>query len=119
MYWQGPGQVGSGFLTRFNSQIVGLAGYSSADGYQQVIVATSDGTVTEVYRQGPNPASQGTLSHFDSQILAIAGYSSGDGYQHVIVATADGNLTELYWLTGAVGRGTLTHLAVPVIDLAG
>jgi hypothetical protein len=119
MYWQGSGQVGSGLLTRFNSQIVGLAGYSSADGYQQVIVATDDGTVTEVYWQGPNPPSQGALSHFDSQILAIAGYSSGDGYQHVIVATNDGNLTEVYWLTGAVGRGTLTHLASPVVDLAG
>jgi hypothetical protein len=119
MYWQGPGQVGSGFLSRFNSQIVGLAGYSSADGYQQVIVATDDGTVTEVYWRGPNPPSQGTLSHFDSQILAMAGYASGDGYQHVIVATDDGNLTELYWLTGAVGRGTLTHLVSPVVDLAG
>ena len=119
MYWQGSGQVGSGFPTRFNSQIVGLAGYSSADGYQQVIVATDDGTVTEVYWQGPNPPSQGALSHFDSSILAIAGYSSGDGYQHVIVATDDGNLTEVYWLTGAVGRGTLTHLASPVVDLAG
>ena len=62
MYWQGSGQVGSGFLTRFNSQIVGLAGYSSADGYQQVIVATDDGTVTEgVFWQGPNPPSQGAL----------------------------------------------------------
>ena len=51
--------------------------------------------------------------------MVIAGYSSGDGYQHVIVATDDGNLTEVYWLTGAVGRGTLTHLASPVVDLAG
>ena len=119
MYWQGSGQVGSGFLTRFNSQIVGLAGYTSADGYQQVIVATDDGTVTEVYWQGPNPPSQGALSHFDSQILALAGYSSGNGYQHVIVATDDGNLTEVYWLTGAAGRGTLTHLASPVVNLAG
>jgi hypothetical protein len=119
MYWQGAGQVGSGFLTRFNSRVVGLAGYTSADGFQQVIVATDDGTLTEVYWQGSGSPSQGALSHFDSRVLAIAGYSSADGYQHVIVATEDGNLTEVYWLTGDVGRGLLSHLNSPVVDLAG
>ena len=114
-----PAQVASGFLTRFSHGIVGLAGYTSADGFQQVIVATDDGTVTEVYWQGPNAPQQGALSHFDSRILAITGYSSGDGYQHVIVATDDGNLTEVYWLTGDPARGTLIHLDNAVVDLAG
>jgi hypothetical protein len=119
MYWQGAGQVGQGGLAQFASPIVGLAGYSSTDGYQQVIVATADGVVTEMYWQGAGQPHQGALSRFSTPILAIAGYSAGDGYQHVIVATADGDLTELWWLTGEVGRGRLTHLDSPVVDLAG
>jgi hypothetical protein len=120
MWWQGPGQASSGYLAHFDHhEIVGLAGYFGPDGYQHVIAATDDGTVYERYWQGRDVGGENTLTKFGSPIRAIAGYPSGDGFQHVIVATADGNITELYWQTGAVGRGTLTHLVGTVVDLAG
>lgn len=120
MWWQGPGQVSSGYLGNFDHQgIAGLAGYFGPDGYHHVIAATDDGTVYERYWQASDVGGADTLTKFSSPIRAIAGYPSADGFQHVIVATADGNITEVWWQTGAPGRGSLGHMVGTVVDLAG
>jgi hypothetical protein len=117
-------QPGQDVLRQLNSDIVGVAGYSSSlDGFQHVIVATKDRNVTEIYfKGGGQPIGQDVLRQLNSDIVGVAGYSSSlDGFQHVIVATKDRNVTEIYFKGGGqpIGQGVLTQLTSDIVGVAG
>jgi hypothetical protein len=86
-------------LTGFPAgSIVGVAGYYAAgDQFQHVIVATTDGAVTEVFWQPGGPGvRQAPLTGFPAgSIVGVAGYyASSTGYQHVVTATNTGDLCQ-------------------------
>ena len=112
--------VGQGMLAPSSSTPKAVAAYTTAEGYQHAIAATSDGNVTEFYWFGDAPAAQNLLAHFDHGIVGLAGYATADGYQHVIVPTDDGTVTELYWQGGgAVGQDMLAHFTSQIAAIAG
>ena len=106
-------EVGHVELGDFTSSIVGVAGYYPlgrymypTGGYHQVIVATEDDKVTELYWRPGETVNQEELYDFSklsvpSKIAGISAYySENDGYHHQDVATRDGKLCELYWRPG-------------------
>jgi hypothetical protein len=96
---KGPFQddLGTGF-----SNIVGVAGYyADSDKFHHAIVATKDGTVTEIFWKFKAghviDKHQGPLASIPN-IVDVAGYyADDDKYQHVIVGINNVTLTEIYW----------------------
>jgi hypothetical protein len=108
-------------IAHFNN-IVGVAGYSGADGFQHVIVATKDRNVTEIFfKGGGQPIGQDVLRQLNSDIVGVAGYSGADGFQHVIVATKDRNVTEIFFKGGGqpIGQDVLRQLNSDIVGVAG
>jgi hypothetical protein len=109
-------EVGHGVLKNFTSPIVGVAGYyplgrhmHPTGGFQQVIVATEDGKVTELFWRPGEGVNEEELFAFSSKISGIAAYySEDDGFHHQDVALEDGTLHELFFQPGpGVNHGVL------------
>ena len=116
--------TGNGELTTFTpGTTVGLAGYyADGDEFQHVIVATTDGVVTEVFWQPGGPGvRQAQLTSFPAgSIVGVAGYyADGDQFQHVIVATTDGVVTEVFWQPGGPGVRQAQLTSFPAGSIVG
>jgi hypothetical protein len=115
-------------LARFSGRIVGLAGYTTpSDGYQHALVATTDGTIHEVFFGNPKDGyviHQDTFAKFSGGIAGLAGYyTASDGYQHALVATAEGTVHEVFFGNPqdsyGIHQDTLTHFSGGILGLAG
>jgi hypothetical protein len=120
-------KVHDAIVGAFASQVVALASYYTADGYQNVIVATANGDVSELWWQGGAAVGQGVIGHFNSPVvdlglIGVGAFSaSSDNRQHVIAGMSNGNLREFFWTPGdssGVHHDDLANLPdlKPVID---
>jgi hypothetical protein len=107
--------VGIDTLTQFDANsIVGIAGYYAlSDKYQHVIVATKDGTITEVYFSpkgifrdvlaniqgtvGITAYAAGCLTLTEDHLLFSTTVSTTCDGSHVGIVKADGTVTDIYW----------------------
>src|SRR5436190_1111124 len=89
-------------LAKFQSQVIGVAGYYAAsDKYQHVIVATSDNVVTELWWRPGTRVGRTKLARFNSPVVGVSGLDgTGDPFfvnNVVAVSTADGNVNKITW----------------------
>ncbi|MBV8092524.1 MAG: hypothetical protein JO110_04680 [Acetobacteraceae bacterium] len=79
----------------------GIASYFNPDDQlNHAIVATTDGSVHEVYYSNTTVFGTDVLATFSPGTLAGIGACYGNGANHVIVQQTDGKVTELYWVGG-------------------
>jgi hypothetical protein len=100
-----PGGSGPRQLGLFTTSITDVAGWYSADGFQNAVVGTADGALTYLW-WGPSSGeivNRARLYLCSASPAALAGFATVDGVNHVIVATGDGKLTELYWPGNSTG----------------
>jgi|HubBroStandDraft_2_1064218.scaffolds.fasta_scaffold14485_3 hypothetical protein len=87
-------------LAQLNDLMTAAGYYAAGDGFQHVIVATTDGVVHEVFWKPQDPANPGVrvdqLTTFPPGTIAAAAgyYADATGYQHVIIATVAGRLCQ-------------------------
>jgi len=118
-------------LESFTSSIVGVAGYYPlgsflfpTGGFQQTIVGTEDGKLTELFWRPGETVNHEELFDFSSistpKIVGVAAYySDNDGFHHQDVATEDGTLHELFWQPGpGVNHGVLRKFGSPIVGVA-
>jgi hypothetical protein len=71
--------------------------YSPDDKYRHAIVATADGSVTEIFFNPQTGTGHTALSQFSGVVDVGSFYTDDDQYRHVLVATHDGQVTELFY----------------------
>jgi hypothetical protein len=85
--------------------------YSSSDHDRCVVVAGSDGTLSEVVYRPDEPVSRRILLQMDGLLDIAAFYTEDDGYRHVLTLDKSGVIKEIYYQPG----GNVSETAITTV----